>query len=227
LVVAQGSQETPILSFDRIPMTHQGKIKFQIENAMAAVGAAWALGVSLDVIRAGLQSFSPSSEGSPGRFNIVQYNQCTLIIDYGHNVPALRSLLEALANFPNSRRSAVYSAAGDRLDNDMIRQGQMLGHHFDRVILYEGGYTRGRKPGDIVQLFREGLALGARVREKQWFSTWRESVEHALQTAMPDELILIQADAVDETIKFFSELPVVNFSANPADKPADPPSHPS
>jgi cyanophycin synthetase len=212
IVAAHGNSEFVLLPFDRIPITHNGKIKFQIENAMAAVGAAWAQGIPAEVIRAGLESFSPSQKGSPGRFNIVQYNGCTLIIDYGHNTSALKSLLDALSNFPNSRRSAVYSAAGDRLDNDMIRQGQMLGHHFDRVILYEGNYSRGRKPGDIVQLFREGLALGARVKEKQWFSTWRESVQQALDTAMPDELILIQADVVDETIEFFSKLPVVDLS---------------
>jgi cyanophycin synthetase len=179
---------------------------------MAAVAAAWVQGIPVEVIRMGLESFSSSSSGSPGRFNIVKYNQSTLIIDYGHNSSALKSLLGALSNFPNSRRSAVYSAAGDRLDDDMIRQGQMLGHHFDRVILYEGSYCRGRKPGDIVHLFREGLALGARVRQTQWFQSWRESVQHVLDTAMPDELILIQADVVDETIEYFGNLQLVDLS---------------
>ncbi len=212
IVAAHGKSDFVVLPCSRIPLTHDGKIKFQIENVMAAVAAAWAQGVPLEVIRAGLESFSPSTTGSPTRFNIVQYNQCTLIIDYGHNTSSLKSMLDALANFPNSRRSAVYSAAGDRLDNDMIRQGQMLGHHFDRVILYEGGYCRGRKPGDIVLLFREGLALGARVREKQWFSSWQESVMYVLNTALPDELILIQADIVDEAIEFFAKLPIVDYS---------------
>ena len=78
--------------------------------------------------------------------------------------------------------------------------------------MYEGSYCRGRKPGDIVHLFREGLALGARVRETKWFSSWSESVQHALDSAMPDELILIQADVVDETIEFFSKLPLVDLS---------------
>ncbi|MBX3423344.1 MAG: cyanophycin synthetase [Pirellulaceae bacterium] len=210
IMAAHGTSEFAVLPLDRIPITHGGKIRFQIENAMAAVAAAWVQGIPVEVIRAGLESFSSSINGSPGRFNIFQYNQCTLVIDYGHNTSALKSLLSALANFPNSRRSAVYSAAGDRLDTDMIRQGQMLGHHFDRVVLYEGSYCRGRKPGDIVHLFREGLALGSRVRNTQWFSTWRESVQHALDSALPDELIMIQADAVDETVEFFSKLALID-----------------
>ena len=100
----------------------------------------------------------------------------------------------------------MYSAAGDRRDGDMIRQGQLLGHHFDRVILYEGDYVRGRQPGDIIQLFREGLALGARVRHKAWYASWKESVEQAIQHAEPGELLLIQADVVDESVDFFREL---------------------
>jgi hypothetical protein len=63
-----------------------------------------------------------------------------------------------------------------------------------------------------VQLFREGLALGARVRDTSWFSSWQESVMHALDSAKPDELILIQADVVDETIEFFSRLPITDMS---------------
>ena len=58
----------------------------------------------------------------------------------------------------------------------MIRQGQMLGHFFDSVILYEGAYVRGRQPGDIVQLFREGMAIGARVKDRQSFTAWGDAV---------------------------------------------------
>jgi cyanophycin synthetase len=128
------------------------------------------------------------------------------VVDYGHNPSALKGVLDALQGFPNKRRTAVYSAAGDRRDGDMIRQGQLLGHHFDRVILYEGDYVRGRQPGDIIQLFREGLALGARVRHKAWFTAWKDSVDNAIQNSEPGELILIQADVVDESVGFFREL---------------------
>lgn len=206
LILAHGETEFALISLDRIPITHAGKIRFQVENAMASAAAAWTLGVPAEVIRAGLESFNSSIDGCPGRFNIVQHGSLTLVVDYGHNPSALRGVLDALQNFPNSRRTAVYSAAGDRRDNDMIRQGQLLGHYFDRVILYEGDYVRGRQPGDIIHLFREGLALGARVKDKAWFRSWKESVEHAIQSAHPGELLLIQADVVDESVEFFREL---------------------
>lgn len=221
IVAAHGSSEFVLLPFDRIPITYQGKIAFQIENAMAAVAATWVQGVPVQAIRAGLESFHASMETSPARFNILHYKQSTLIVDYGHNLSSLKSLLSTLRHFPSSRRTAIYTAAGDRLDEDMIRQGQLLGEHFDRVALYEGNYVRGRNPGDILRLFQEGLGKGDRVGETRCFSSWEASVQFALDSAIDGELILVQADLVEETLEFFRRLAIdgqsttqVPFKAN-------------
>ena len=39
----------------------------------------------------------------------------------------------------------------------MIRQGELLGAAFDRIILYEDHYVRGRREGEIMGLLRTGL----------------------------------------------------------------------
>ena len=41
LVVAEADREFPLLSLDRVPLTHHGRIRFQVENALAAVAATW------------------------------------------------------------------------------------------------------------------------------------------------------------------------------------------
>ena len=41
-----------------IPLTGGGAVAFQIDNVLAAVAAAWALGISADLIRAGIELFS-------------------------------------------------------------------------------------------------------------------------------------------------------------------------
>ncbi len=125
-------------------------------------------------------------------------------------------VLDAISSFPCKRRIAVYSTAGDRRDGDMIRQGQMLGHFFDSVILYEGAYSRGRRPGDIVQLFREGMAIGARVIERYSFTAWSEAVQCALNQMKPGDLVLVQADSVDETVTFFRDLAALMAAQTPA-----------
>ena len=206
LVLAHGDSEFALISLDKIPLTHGGRIRFQIENVMAAAAATWAQGIPAQVIRAGLESFSANLDGSPGRFNMVEWGGATVIIDYGHNPSALKNVLDAICSYPSKRRIALYSTAGDRRDDDMIRQGQMLGHFFDRVVLYEGAYVRGREPGDIMQLFREGMAIGARINDYLCFASWTDAVNCILSDVQVGDLVLIQADSVDESVAFFRDL---------------------
>jgi cyanophycin synthetase len=112
------------------------------------------------------------------------------------------ALVEALEHFPHKRRTAIYSTAGDRRDCDMIRQGELLGEAFDRVIIYEDHYTRGRQPGEITRLIRQGLDAGERVTEIRDIRSSVEAIRYALQNLMPGELLLVQADEIEETIEF-------------------------
>lgn len=205
LVLAEG--ETIILQMPlvEIPITRQGRVGFMVENALAAGAAAWGLGMSATEIRAGLASFSNDADMAPGRFNILSVGGATVVLDYGHNVSALQALIDAIASFPHERRIVVYSAAGDRRDEDMIRQGQMLGDHFDRVVLYEDQYTRGRADGEIMALLRQGLAKGSRTKAIEDHRGGNRSVQAALEALRPGDLLLVQADVIETTIDFVRE----------------------
>ena len=202
VVLAAGRNEIMSIGFDGIPLTHGGRVRFQVENALACIGGLWALGLPWDSIRAALATFGTDTDKSPGRFNVLSLNGTTAIFDYGHNPSSLLAMVEALGGFPHRRRIAVYSAAGDRRDEDMIRQGEILGAAFDQVILYEDHYVRGRLPGEIMALFHQGLGAGGRVAEVQAIHGWQNAVEAALWASQPGDLLLIQADQIDETVDY-------------------------
>jgi cyanophycin synthetase len=202
IVLAEGESEIPLASLSDVPLTHGGKIHFQVENALASVAAAWALGISRDLIRAGLESFSGDMDKVPGRFNLLEIGGATVIVDYGHNPSALQAIIEAIEQFPHRHRTAVYTAAGDRRDCDMLKQGELLGEAFDRVVLYEDHYVRGRAKGEIMGLLRQGLADRDRVTEIEEIYGAVKAVEAALQNVRPGQLLLIQADEIDETVNF-------------------------
>ena len=202
IVAAEGDLEETILPLTSIPLTHGGRIGFQIENSLAAVSAAWALGLSRETIRAGLESFGSDMDKVPGRFNLLEINGATMIVDYGHNPASLTAMIEAMDSFPHERRLAVYSAAGDRRDSDMVEQGEMLGDAFDLVVLYEDHYLRGRQPGDIIRLFRQGVDKGSRTRQVVEVVGSVKALQAALQVARPGDLLLLQADTIDETVEF-------------------------
>jgi cyanophycin synthetase len=207
IVLAEGVHEFPLISLERIPVTHAGKIGFQVDNVLAATAATWALGTPAEVIRVGLEAFSATLEKAPGRFNLLEVNGATVVVDYGHNPSALLAMLDALQHFPQQRRIVVYSAAGDRRDSDIIRQGELLGKEFDSVILYEDQYVRGRAEGEITRLFKQGIeAAGHRAQTVQAVQGWKNAAAMALEQLQPGDLVLIQADVVDQSVHFIHDL---------------------
>ncbi len=160
IILAQGESETPFVPVARIPLTHQGKVKFQVENVLAAVAAAWALDIPLHEIRAGLFSFTSSTQQAPGRFNVLESNGSTVVIDYGHNPAALRAQFQAIEALPHQHRKIIFSAEGDRRDIDIVQQAEMLADFFDSVVIYEYDDIRGREKGGVLKLLREGLEKG-------------------------------------------------------------------
>jgi cyanophycin synthetase len=173
-----------------------------VENTLAAIAAAMALKVPADVIRARVESFTADMDKVPARFNILDIHGATVIVDYGHNADALAALIPVMDKFAHQRRTCVYSTAGDRRDCDLVRQGELLGNAFDQVILYEDHYLRGRAEGEIIRLFRSGVEKGKRVRQIDEIRGADAAVEFALRGAKPGDLILIQADTVEETVRF-------------------------
>jgi cyanophycin synthetase len=200
LVLAEGNRETALLSLTQVPLTRGGRVGFHVENVLAASAAAWALGIAPEKIAAGLQSFDANLDFVPARFNLLDIQGVTVVLDYGHNTSALGCLIEVLEQFPHQRRSVVYSAAGDRRDSDIIAQGEQLGGAFDRVYLYEDTYLRGRAAGAISALFREGLAKAGRVKEISVIPGGMEAIETALAESSHGDLLVVQPDLIDKGV---------------------------
>ena len=96
-------------------------------------------------IRKGLANFSNDNDNAQGRFNLFTYRGATVIADYGHNPDAMLALVQAVEAMPATRRSVVISGAGDRRDQDIRQQTEILGHAFDEVVMFEDQCQRGRK----------------------------------------------------------------------------------
>ncbi len=202
VVVAEGDREEIVMSLERLPLTRNGQIVFQVENTLASIAAAWALNIPMDIIRARAETIAADVDKVPGRFNVLEIEGATVVVDYGHNTHSLAAVIQALEQFPHKRRTCVYSTAGDRRDCDIIRQGELLGAAFDRVVLYEDHYRRGRTEGEIVGLFRKGLESASRTNEIVEVVGATKACETALSSTQPGELVLLQADAIDETMQW-------------------------
>lgn len=199
IVAAEGNVEHR-LPLAEIPLTRNGTIGFQVENAMAAAATAWGLGVEWEILHAGMASFVNDAATAPGRFNLFNYRGATLIADYGHNPDAIQALVKAVDSMPAKRRMAVISGAGDRRDDDIRQQTQILGDAFDEVILYQDQCQRGRADGEVLALLQQGLVNAKRATRIDEIRGEFLAVDTALSRLEAGDLCLILVDQVDEAL---------------------------
>ncbi len=199
VVACQGNFKHHI-ALSNIPVTLGGAIGFQVDNVMAAVAAAWALGVEWSTIERGLQSFSNDQDNAAGRFNLFKFRGATVIADYGHNPDAMVALVQAVDGIPATRRSVVISGAGDRRDEDIRQQTRILGAAFDEVILFEDQCQRGRSDGEVIALLRDGLQGASRTRSSSEIYGEFLAIDTAMDKLTEGELCLILVDQVEEAM---------------------------
>lgn len=199
IVAVEGSARAR-LPLREVPLTRGGTISFQVENTLAAVAAAWGCGLHFDAVRSGLASFVNDTQNAPGRFNVMDYRGATVIADYGHNPDAMRALVSAVDAMPGKRRSVVISAAGDRRDEDIREQTQILGAAFDSVLLYQDAAQRGRADGEVMALLREGLKGAPRTRDVDEIRGEFAAIDRALAELRPGDLCLVLVDQVEEAL---------------------------
>ena len=200
-IVASSSDTEQHFALSEIPLTKNGLIRFQIQNVMAAIGAGWALGIDWATIRAGLANFVSDTQTVPGRFNFFNYRNATLIADYGHNPDAIEALVDAIDSLPSKKRTIVMSAAGDRRNQDIRLQTQILGDVFDEVVLYQDQCQRGRADGEVIGLLREGLENAKRVSKIREIHGEFKAIDTALTNLQAGELCLILVDQVEQSLE--------------------------
>ncbi|WP_374248850.1 cyanophycin synthetase [Thermomonas sp.] len=199
LVAVEGGFEAR-LPLAGVPLTRNGSIGFQVANAMAAVAAAWALGLDWSVIRHGLASFDNDAGNAPGRFNVMEYRGATLVADYGHNPDAMQALVAAVDNLPSRRRVVAISGAGDRRDDDIRQQTRILGGAFDEVVLYQDACQRGRADGEVMSLLRDGLRGATRTTVVEEVHGEFAAIDRLLEKLQPGDLGLVLVDQVEAAL---------------------------
>ncbi len=199
LVAVEGKFEQRIPLAD-VPITRNGTIGFQVENTMAAVAAAWGAGIDWQSIRLGLATFTTDSHNAPGRFNVFDFRGATVIADYGHNPDAMLALVQAVEAMPAQRRSVVISGAGDRRDEDIRQQTEILGKAFDDVVLYQDQCQRGREDGEVIALLRQGLTGAPRTTHVDEIDGEFIAIDTALDRLKEGDLCLVLVDQVEESL---------------------------
>jgi cyanophycin synthetase len=200
IVIKQDPLDSWVANVIDIPMTIEGKAIFNIENALAASAATYALGINPEDIRAGLVTFNTTIGQLPGRMNILDVGNFKVIIDYGHNPHALKALAKVLPAISKGRKISVSSGTGNRRDEDIRLFGKTLAAIYDYIIIKDSDPRR-RPLLETAKLVEEGI-LSTRFSKKNYciILDEREATNRALSMAGVGDLVVIQADDIHKVI---------------------------
>jgi cyanophycin synthetase len=208
----------PLLWTHLIPATLEGRAMHNVQNAMFAAAMAFSMGVKLEDIRHGLRTFQTSFFQAPGRMNVYDEHPFKVIVDYGHNPPAVELMAQLAQKLDVAgRRIVVLAAPGDRRDQDIADTARAAAGSFDHYICRRDDRPRGRGPDEVPRMLRDALiGKGVPSAAIEMVPDEQQAHQRALSLAQPGDLVLLFADALTRTWK-----QVINFKPDSAPAPPE------
>jgi UDP-N-acetylmuramoyl-L-alanyl-D-glutamate--2,6-diaminopimelate ligase len=174
---------------------------FNVSNILAACGAALALGVGGDEIRAGVRAMT----GVPGRLERIDEGQpFTAIVDFAHTPNALERALETLRDLPgHGRLIAVFGCAGLR-DREKRR---LMGAVAARLADYTVITAEDPRTEDLDSIMAETAAACAAVGRAEGKDFVRvadrqRAILHAVEQAHAGDVVVVCGKGHEQSMCF-------------------------
>jgi cyanophycin synthetase len=217
IVVCDDHKNEKLVSVKAIPTTLDGKLEFNIANAMAASALALGLGINANAIRRGLAAVESSIKDLPNRFSMLRDLQFQVVMDKAPSPHGLRAIIPSLMNLETKgRRIGVLFVSGDRPDYVYSKMAKVVFDKFDSFICYENeSYLRGRKPGQISNLYAQALKLHGVSESRITKVTSIDAAIASLATIVSaGDLVFIQRLPTDQLGRVEEKLRQINDTAD-------------
>lgn len=195
-----------IARVDMIGISLRGKLTHNIENALAACAACIALKVDVKIIKKGLMSFFGDEDQNPGRFNIYNLNNTTIVLDYGHNIEGYKAVINGAKQFKHKRIVGIIGVPGDRSDNNINEIGKISGESFDYIYIKEDKDRRGRRKGEVAEILKKGvISSGFKIENTSIVLDEKIAFKDALDNSRPGDIIVIFFERREPLLKVLNE----------------------
>jgi UDP-N-acetylmuramoyl-L-alanyl-D-glutamate--2,6-diaminopimelate ligase len=163
---------------------------FNVENAVAAAGAALALGHDLSDVVSRLRT----APQIPGRLERVVDGNTPVLIDFAHTPDALERVLWTLRPLVKGRLIVLFGAGGDRDAHKRPEMAAAVARVADLAVLTSDN-PRTEDPEKILDDLEAGLGDMARFREVDR----RAAIRIAIGAAEPGDLVLLAGKGHERT----------------------------
>jgi cyanophycin synthetase len=208
VTLCRGTWKMRIMKAEHIPLTYGGKAEFMIQNVLPAIIAANVQGISIEDMKAGLETFIPSAAQTPGRLNLFKFENFQVLLDYAHNPAGMRALQKFTNNLDATVKVGIIAGIGDRREEDNNEMGGIAAEMFDEVIIRQDKRLRGKTEEELIKMLDDGIRAKDPNKKITIIPSEKEAITHAIHNAQKGSLIVLCSDVVPdalETVKKFKE----------------------
>lgn len=160
--------------------------KFNAYNLLAVYGVCHLLNFPKDKILSILSNIKAPT----GRFESLEKNDITVIVDYAHTPDALEKVLLTINNIKNenSKVISVYGCGGDR---DPLKRRIMgkIGTSLSDITIFTSDNPRNEDPDKIIQDMKTDLSVNE-INKNYFISDRRQAILKSIEIAKEGDVIL-------------------------------------
>ncbi|WP_299364965.1 cyanophycin synthetase [Winogradskyella sp.] len=206
VTICRGEWKMRIMKAENIPLTYGGKAKFMIQNVLAAILAVHVQGISIEDMKAGLETFIPSAAQTPGRLNLFKFNDFNILLDYAHNAAGMRALQKFTNELDATVKVGIIAGIGDRRVEDNNEMGSIAAEMFDEIIIRQDKHLRGKTEEGLIKMLNDGIKMKDPNKKTTIIPSEREAITHAVKHAEKGSLIILCSDVVPDALELVKEL---------------------
>lgn len=200
ITICRGSWKMRIMKAEDVPLTYGGKAQFMIQNVLAAVIAANVRGISIEDMKAALETFIPSASQTPGRLNLFQFENFQILLDYAHNPAGMRALQKFTDSLECTKKVGIIAGIGDRREEDNNEMGSIAAEMFDEIIIRQDKRLRGKTEKELIKMLDDGIKMKDPKKKTTIIPSEKEAITYAVNNAEKDSLIILCSDVIPDAL---------------------------
>ncbi len=200
VTICRGEWKMRVMLAKDIPLTYGGKAKFMIQNVLPAILAANIQGISIEDMKAALETFIPSASQTPGRLNLFKFNNFSILLDYAHNPAGMRALQAFTDELEATVKVGIIAGIGDRREEDNNEIGAIAAEMFDEIIIRQDKRLRGKTEEELIKMLDDGIKKKDPNKKTLIIPSEKEAITYAVKNAKKGSLIILCSDVIPEAL---------------------------
>jgi cyanophycin synthetase len=200
VTICKGEWKMRVMRTVNIPLTYGGKADFMIQNVLAAVLAAHVHGISIEDMKMALETFIPSAAQTPGRLNLFEFENFSILLDYAHNPSGMRALKQFSDKLEATHKVCIIAGIGDRREEDNNLIGSIAAEMSDEIIIRQDKRLRGKTEKELIRMLEDGIKMKNPNIKTTVIPSEKEAITHAVNNAKKGSLIILCSDVVPDAL---------------------------